>query len=122
MTKWLLLGGAIVSEVTGSLALKGALDSSWLYAVVAAGYVASFALLAAVLRQGVPLGVAYGVWAASGVAATALLSAAIYDEPLNPLMGLGLMLVIAGVLVVEVGSDRAIRQHAERPLKHDGIL
>ena len=38
MTKWLLLAGAILSEVTGSLSLKGALDRPGLYVLVAAGY------------------------------------------------------------------------------------
>ena len=38
MTKWLLLAGSILSEVTGSLSLKGALDRPGLYVLVAAGY------------------------------------------------------------------------------------
>ena len=50
MTKWLLLAGSILSEVTGSLSLKGALDRPGLYVLVAAGYIASFILLALVLR------------------------------------------------------------------------
>lgn len=109
MTKWLILAAAIASEVTGSLTLKGALDNPPLYAVVAAGYIGSFVLLSAVLRLGVPLGVAYGIWAAAGVAATALLSALFFGEPLTPIMGVGLALVIGGVLMVEVGSHRADR-------------
>ena len=55
MTKWLLLAGSILSEVTGSLSLKGALDRPGLYVLVAAGYIASFILLALVLRQGMAL-------------------------------------------------------------------
>ena len=46
MTKWLLLAGAILSEVTGSLSLKGALDRPGLYVLVAAGYIASHTWLA----------------------------------------------------------------------------
>ncbi|MDN5895013.1 MAG: SMR family transporter [Nocardioides sp.] len=107
MTKWLLLAAAIISEVTGSLSLKGALDRPALYAVVAIGYATSFVFLAAVLRQGMGLGVAYGIWGALGVASTALLSAAIFDETLTPLMGAGIALIIAGVLVVELGAQRA---------------
>lgn len=108
MRTWLLLGAAVASEVTGSLALKAALDRPALYAVVAAGYLTAFALLAAVLRRGLPLGVAYGTWAALGVALTAVLSAAVFGEALTPLMGLGLVLVVAGVLVVELGSHPAV--------------
>ena len=50
------------------------------------------------------VGKAYGIWGATGVALTAVLSAAIFGEPLTPLMGLGVLLVIAGVLLVEFGS------------------
>lgn len=107
--KWLLLAGAIVTEVAGSLSLKGALDQPLLYIVVAVGYLTSFTLLTLVLRAGIPIGVAYGIWGALGVALTALLSALIFAEPLTPLMLAGMALVIAGVLCVEVGSQRAER-------------
>lgn len=74
------------------------------YVLTAVGYTASLALLALVLRMGMTVGKAYGIWGATGVALTAVLSAAIFGEPLTPLMGLGVLLVIAGVLLVEFGS------------------
>ncbi|SKB09769.1 DMT family transporter [Aeromicrobium choanae] len=109
MTKWLLLGAAILSEVTASLSLKGALDRPALYSVVVVGYVGSFVLLALVLRQGMALGVAYGIWGALGVASTAVMSSFIFDETLTALMGVGIALIIAGVLTVELGSQQAQR-------------
>ena len=113
MTKWLLLAGAILSEVTGSLSLKGALDRPGLYVLVAAGYIASFILLALVLRQGMALGVAYGIWGALGVATTAVMSSLIFDETLTALMGVGIVLIIAGVLTVELGSQKAQQTAAQ---------
>lgn len=104
---WLLLAGAILSEVTASLSLKAALTHPALYVLVVAGYLASFSLLAVVLRRGMPLGVAYGVWGASGVVLTALLSTLLFAEPFTALMGIGIVLVAAGVMVVELGSQRA---------------
>lgn len=104
MTKWLLLAAAIASEVTGSLSLKGALAHPTLYVPVAIGFVAAFWFLAAVLRRGMALGVAYGVWAAAGVGLTAVLSAVVYDEPFTPVMTAGLVLIVAGVLLVEIGA------------------
>lgn len=104
---WLLLLAAVVSEVTASLSLKAALDAPAFYAVVAVGYVGAFALLAVVLARGMALGVAYGAWGALGVASTALLSAAAFDEPLTPVMGAGLALIVAGVLTIELGSQAA---------------
>jgi small multidrug resistance pump len=107
MTKWAMLGGAVISEVTATLSLKGALDHPLLYAVVAVGYAISFVLLALLLRRGVGLGVVYGIWGATGVAVTAVLSAVIFDEALTATGVLGIALVIAGVLTVEFGSQRA---------------
>jgi len=109
---WLLLAGAVATEVTGSLSLRAAVDHPGWYAVVTVGYVAAFTLLAAVLRRGMPLGVAYGIWGATGVALTAVLSAAIFGEPFTPVMTVGIALIIGGVLLVEVGSQRA-RAEAE---------
>lgn len=107
--RWALLLAAVASEVAATLSLKGALEHGWLYAVVVAGYVAAFLLLAAVLRAGMPLGVAYGIWGALGVAFTAVLSAVIFGEQLTALMGAGLVLIIGGILLVELGSHGAER-------------
>lgn len=107
MTKWWLLAAAIVTEVTGTLALAGAADHVWLYAVTATGEVSSFYLLVKVLQAGMPLGVAYGVWSALGVAATALFSSVLFDEVFTSPMMLGLLLIIGGVVLIEVGSHPA---------------
>lgn len=104
--KWILLGAAILTEVAASLSLKASLTQPGFLVVVVLGYVAAFTCLSLALRRGMPLGVAYGIWAAAGVALTALLSAGIFGEPLTPLMLGGIVLVIAGVLCVELGSHR----------------
>lgn len=108
---WLLLVAAIASEVTATLMLKAALNNPILYIGVFGGYVASFAFLSQVLQKGMPLGVAYGIWGASGVAITAIFSAIIYGEPFTLVMALGLLLVIGGVLLVEFGSYAAQKKH-----------
>ena len=112
MTKWLLLAAAIVSEVTASLSLKAALVHPVWYVLVVVGYLAAFLFLSLVLRAGVALGVAYGIWGALGVAATAVLASAIFGEPLTPVMLLGMAVIIGGVLCVELGSQQAT---AKRP-------
>jgi small multidrug resistance pump len=104
VNRWLLLGGAIVTEVTGTLSLRGALDHAWLYAVTVVCEVISFFLLVKVLQAGMPLGVAYGIWSALGVAATAVLSAFLFDEAFTAVMVLGLALIVGGVVLVENGS------------------
>lgn len=107
MNKWLFLVAAIILEVTATLSLKGAIEHPGLYAVVAIGYLGSFSSLALVLRAGMALGVAYGIWGACGVALTAVMSSLLFGEPLTALMGLGIVLVIGGVLCVELGSQAA---------------
>ena len=75
MRTWALLIAAIAMEVAATLALRASLDNDAWYLVVVAGYVGSFVLLTMVLRSGMPVGVAYGIWGASGTAATAVLAA-----------------------------------------------
>ena len=101
---WLLLAGAILCEVGGTLSLRVAATGrrAW-YLLVVTAYVAAFSLLGLALAGGLGLGVAYGVWAATGVALTAVGSRVLFDEPLTPLMGAGLALIIVGVLLVELG-------------------
>lgn len=106
---WLLLAAAICSEVAASLSLKAALGHPAWYVLVVTGYASAFTFLAAVLRRGMPVGVAYGVWAALGVTLTALLAALVFGESLSPLVLAGIALVVTGVLCVEVGSHRASR-------------
>lgn len=100
-----MLSLAIVSEVAATLSLKGSTSVPALYAVVVLGYLASFVLLALVLRRGMGLGVAYGIWGATGVALTAVLSAVIFGEALTTLMIVGLTCIIGGVVLVETGSQ-----------------
>lgn len=115
MSAWLLLAAAILSEVAATLSLRGALDSPALYAVVAVGYVLSFGLLAQVLKRGMGLGVAYGIWGAAGVVLTALFSAALFDEAFTAPKIIGIVLVAAGVAVVELGSRSARPDQASSP-------
>ena len=72
-----------------------------------AGYLASFSFLTLVLRAGMPVGVAYGIWGALGTAITAVLAAIIFGDPFTGPIIAGIGLIIAGVLMVELGSRRA---------------
>jgi small multidrug resistance pump len=104
---WALLVAAILSEVAATMSLKVASTGRprW-YAAVAAGYIAAFTMLALALDDGLALGVAYGIWAAAGVALTAALSKPLFDEPLTPTMLGGIGLIILGVLAIELGAGR----------------
>lgn len=107
MNKWTLLAAAIASEVTATLSLRASVDEPAWYILVALGYGFAFYCLGKALATGLPLGVAYGIWAAAGVAATAILAVPLFDESFSLTMGLGLVVLIAGVLLVEIGHHRA---------------
>ena len=106
---WVFLLGAITAEVGATMSLRasdGLRKKAWL-APVGGGYLIAFVLLSLTLAEGVPLGVAYGIWAAAGVALTAVLARAIFHEPLTRTMALGILLIAAGVLTVELGAGAA---------------
>ena len=101
------LVAAIASETTGTLSLKLTSDGRGLrwYGLVMAGYLGAFAMLTLALKERLGLGVAYGIWAAAGVALTAIASHVLFKEPLTRTMILGILLIMAGVLVIEIGSS-----------------
>lgn len=100
---YLFLVGAIIFEIAGTVSLRLAVDDKRWYAGAVGGYLGAFAMLSFTLANGIPLGVAYGIWAAAGVALTAVISRFLFKEPLTWLMGLGIVLIIGGVLLIEIG-------------------
>lgn len=106
MSIWVLLGCAILSEVSATVSLKLSDGFSKLVpaVVVVIGYLASFVLLGMVLKRGMSVGVAYGVWSACGVALVALIGVAFLKETLTWVQVGGLVLVIAGVVAIEMGA------------------
>lgn len=113
MIGWLALLAAIFSEVGASLSLKAAVDNPYWYITVVVGYTFAFAMLFQSLKAGLALGVAYGVWAASGVALTAILASVVFGEPMTAVKTVGIVLVMGGVLLVEIGSQRANQRRLE---------
>lgn len=102
---WVFLAVAIVTEVTATLALQAAVKGSrWWYLLVGAGYLVAFTFLSLALGVGMPLGVAYGIWTAVGVALTAILGRFLFRQPFTCLMALGVALIAGGVLLIETGA------------------
>jgi small multidrug resistance pump len=106
---WVMLAGAILSEVmaTISLRLSEGFSKAIPSTVVVVGYLLSFVLLAQVLKRGLSVGVAYGIWAAVGVSLVALIGAVFLGESLTWIQVGGLVLVIAGVVAVQSGASVA---------------
>jgi small multidrug resistance pump len=105
MNGWLLLMVAIVSEVIGSTALKASQGFSKLLPslVVVLGYGLAFYFLSLSLKT-IPLNIAYAVWSGLGTALIALLGWWVLKEPMNGAIALGILLIIAGVVVLNLAS------------------
>jgi small multidrug resistance pump len=103
---WWALAGAILIEVVATLSLRasdGFRRKAWIVPVVA-GYLASFYLLWWSLSLGMPVGIAYGIWTACGVALVAVVARFLFSEPLNWVMACGIALIVAGVLTIEMAG------------------
>jgi len=101
MLAWVLLVAAIATEVVGTLALRGSDGFSQLVpsVITVAGYVASFILLAIVLKS-LPVGIVYAIWSAVGIALVAILGRFIFGDPVPPLAAVGMVLIVGGVGLV----------------------
>ncbi|QIZ98049.1 multidrug efflux SMR transporter [Leifsonia sp. PS1209] len=109
MLGYLYLGIAIATEVIATTFLKftsGDNPRWWAYVIVVVGYVASFFALSLSLGRGVPLGIAYAIWSAIGVVAIVLISWIFFKENLTWVQLAGIVLVIGGVGLLELGGAR----------------
>ncbi|WP_435865079.1 DMT family transporter [Streptomyces spectabilis] len=100
-----LLAAAIVAEVAGTTAMKYSEGFSklWPSLVTVVGYVLAFALLAQTLKT-LSVGTAYAIWAGIGTAAVAAIGMVFMGESASLLKLSGIALVIAGVVVLNLGG------------------
>ena len=105
MQQWIYLAVAIISEVIATSALKAAEGFSRLLPslIVVAGYAVAFFFLSLTLRT-IPVGVAYAVWSGAGVGLIALIGWLFLGQSLDTPAIIGLSLIVAGVLVINVFS------------------
>ncbi|MCU1525214.1 MAG: cation transporter [Microbacteriaceae bacterium] len=104
---YLFLAGAIIAEVIATTALKfttGDGNKVVPYILVAVGYIGAFVLLSQSLTKGVPLGIAYAIWAGVGVVLVVVISWLLFKESLTLLQVGGMVLVVGGVALLELGG------------------
>jgi small multidrug resistance pump len=109
MQQWIYLGIAIVSEVIGTSALNASAGFSrpWPSLVVIAGYAVAFYCLSLALKS-IPVGIAYAIWSGVGVALIALVGWAIFGQALDAPAVIGIALIVAGVVVLNVFSRTSV--------------
>jgi small multidrug resistance pump len=106
---YLYLAIAIVSEVVATSTLKASQGFTRLVPslVVVAGYSTAFYFLSLTLRT-VPTGVAYAIWSGAGVALVTAIAWFADGQRLDLPAILGLCLIVAGVLVLNLFSKSAV--------------
>ena len=105
MNSWAILTVAILLEVLGSTAMKLSEGFTKLWPSVCMGicYLLSLAALNFALKK-IELSIAYAVWGGVGTALIAMLGIAVFHESATTLKLLSLLLVIAGVVGLHIGS------------------
>ena len=72
--------------------------------IVLLGYGVSFYYLSLVLKV-IPIGVAYAIWSGAGIALVTLIGLFLFDQKLDIAAMVGISLIIAGVIVMNVFSN-----------------
>ena len=97
---------AITLEVIGTSFLQRSEQFTRLWPTLLMGlaYAASFYFLSLVLRT-MPLGIAYAIWSGLGIVLVSLIGLVIFGQRLDLAAIIGLSLIIAGVIVVNLFSN-----------------
>lgn len=105
MSSHVALALAIVLEVIATSALKASegFSKPLPTIVVAIGYGAAFYFLSLALRT-IPVGIAYAVWSGVGIVLISAIGWVAFGQKLDLVALIGLSLIIAGVIVVNVFS------------------
>ncbi len=106
---WLYLAIAIGAEIIATTALKASDGFTRLYPAVitTVGYLVSFYFLALTLRV-IPVGVAYAIWSGAGIVAISLIGYVMFKQTLDTAALIGIGLIVAGVLVLNIFSKSAM--------------
>lgn len=107
-TGHIYLGIAIICEVIATSALKSSESFTRLLPsiVTAAGYAAAFYFLSLTLKT-MPVGIAYAIWSGVGIILISIIGLVAFGQRLDLPAIVGLGLIIAGVLVINLLSGTA---------------
>ena len=109
MNSYLALGIAIVAEVIATTALKASDSFTRLLPslIVVAGYAIAFYCLTLTLKT-IPIGITYAIWSGLGIVLITISSYVVYRQTIDLPGLLGMALIIAGVVVLNVFSKSVV--------------
>lgn len=100
---WLLVGGAIIAEITAAMMLRASQGFEKLVPAVCAlaAFGAAFYLVSLALID-LPVSTVYPVWAGGGTAGVALVGVALLEERTHLLKGIGVGCVVIGIVLLNL--------------------
>lgn len=105
---YLYLGIAILAEVAGTSFLKASVGFTrpWPSAGTMVAYGIAFYFLALTLNS-IPTGIAYAIWSGVGIILISIVGWIVFDQVLDGPALLGMALIVAGVMVINLFSKTA---------------
>jgi len=102
---YLFLLLAIASEIVGTSLLKktDGFTRLWPSVLCLSAYGLAFVLLSQAVKK-VPVGIAYALWSGLGTAAIVVIGVTFLGESINATKVLGVGLIIAGVIILNLGG------------------
>ena len=109
MNHWLALAIAIVAEVIGTTALKASNEFTRLAPslIVVAGYGTAFYFMSISMRV-LPVGIMYAIWSGMGIVLVSIIGWVVYRQALDVPAMIGMGLIIAGAIVINVFSKSVV--------------
>ncbi|WP_414474670.1 SMR family transporter [Microvirga sp. M2] len=108
MQKFVFLAAAIVAEVIATTALRASQGFTRFVpsAIVVVGYGVAFYFLSLTLKV-MPIGIAYAIWSGLGIVLISAMAWALYGQKLDLPAVIGMALIVAGVVVINLLSKSA---------------
>src|SRR5690606_34209858 len=105
MKNYISLFIAIIFETIATSALKSSEQFTKLFPSLISilGYIAAFYFLSVTLKT-IPIGIAYAIWSAIGIVLISAVGLLFFKQTLDFAAILGMILIIAGVIVIHVFS------------------
>jgi small multidrug resistance pump len=106
MNHWLALAIAILAEVIATSTMKATNEFTrfWPSLVVVVGYGTGFYFMTISMRV-LPIGIMYALWSGVGILVVSIMGWVIYRQVLDFPAIIGMSLIIAGVVVINVFSN-----------------
>ncbi|MES0300501.1 multidrug/spermidine efflux SMR transporter subunit MdtJ [Citrobacter sedlakii] len=114
MFYWILLGLAIVAEITGTLSMKWASvsDGNGGFILMLVMITLSYIFLSFAVKK-IALGVAYALWEGIGILFITLFSVLLFDEALPAMKIAGLTMLVLGIVLIKSGTRKPRRTTKE---------